>query len=510
MPISDDEYKEIINWCENIPDKSLFDDKNFDNLSNIYYLKEIYTYRNYPIKPELKNKIIAYVKSLETNDGLFALSLIDKRNINDNEHKLDSTTFLSTFLAIDILNFFNLQPENPKILYRWIDNMFNNDTYINDKSIAKNSNLLMLLKISNLLKYDISKYHKQIDRFSNSFNTILISELTNKKSIPIMFIDSIIDLDILLKKDDFLLNNKEVIKEYYDNLQSSDGWFGLVKGDQGNILPTYMALKYYSYFKFSVSNKSKIVNLIRKNRILYEGYALLYTFQSELTATYYVYNIDKLLHLNAVNINNYLSKNPINKDNLNPYNAYYYLKLCKQSNIKVNKKEYEDLAASIKLNISKNSLDSVMQCFDMIRYIEVLDLLGIKIDKQSIISKINTNNKQCDSAEEKYFKVCTELKLLKLLGAKKDKNIIDKINVLIEYINNYECLRENHRLLFLYNAFEALDTWKIDIPSKISYSKITELLNKCKTKGSTFEYDINSFPCFVSTYYALVILNKIK
>ena len=299
QPISDEEIVSYLNYYEKNKDYYFFKERSTDALVNICYFTKIMSKVNYttPIKNELCN----YIRSIQYEEGDFALSKRELQN-EQNSERHPELNLLSTKMAIESLATFGEDIPNMDSIADWLELRYNNLASGLEKRSAWN--IILLRDISDLINYDYSEYEQLINDIAKECQEDVINSerpsLFNVENLLYGFNDKSI-----LEDNDI----SDKIKKFVLSLQdTSTGSFKLSFNEPStNILPTYYSLQIIKDLDISIDNEEDIVIWIKTFEARNGGFILTGELPNDLSSTYYAYKLGLMQNEDAENYINTLS-----------------------------------------------------------------------------------------------------------------------------------------------------------------------------------------------------------
>lgn len=481
----------------------LFNENNTDNLSNIYYLCKIAQSNNISIKNYDYDKIKNYIISLQCNNCSFAFSNKHKLSIENNDSTLHKETFLSTFMALYVLNYINAEDYNKITLQKWISSNLR-DIHIFD-DIHEAGYLLSLIRVGKLCNFDMEPYKSVLEDLVDDYDKKFNKNIHNNE-LDILTLDEIVNINIEIENNiekDIDLNK---INSMINDLQKSNGWFGINNISEANILPTFISLNYKHIYKFEIFHKENILSYLDKFRQNDEGYVASFNVKSSISTTYYAQQICELLEKKEVDINKYLDniKDPKNLSFLDRY--YYY---CMKIN---NKSENADLVNNlgniIEEEIGNSSLKSANDYIKLYYNILLLNKIDYKINKDlkdKILNLLNNAPEITNNNKGKNLQNVFDILILNSLEINLD-NYKTKLKDVRKNLNNYLQNEKDFNVIEVYYYLYACDvSGEIN---NVNKDQLQKLLKKCINNDGTFRQCINieSSSSLINTYYSILIL----
>lgn len=510
-PISNKEYEEIIEWSKGILNNEYMDKYNENILSNLYFFIKILTQKDVKIDDLLCSNILKYLDKIYDIDGTYNLAKNFNQTISKDNNSLK---YISNYYATEILKYINKKPKDADFIKKWVKSMF--EVNLNENiSLNDCSNLLLLIKISNNINLDITNFTEKIKYQVNKYNGLIEKELNkNKVSIPVIYINDLLELNIYLKKDIKTLKYLQNLDKYFDTLKSGTGIYSLTNQEAPNVLPTYIILKYLNLRNNDIDSNENLINSILKNRINYSGFISPEHIESNIKDTYYAYEIDKQFNnsKNSTNIKNYLNKNFNKLSKRDEYTLCYLLPLCKENNIEFDIKNNIDKYLLKTEDILKNSEELFDS--DYFKIIFLLDTIEHLIEgKNSTVNNtlIKLEQKIINTkSHDKFLQKCIEIKISSLLNNKKDQTA--NLKYLIRNLNNnLKDTDDKLKLIYIYNAFKVLNEYNdYNSFSEMDKSSILKTIYGNKNDVSLFSYNNESPVSWESTYYSVYIISKLN
>lgn len=245
------DLKKFISNVEANYDTYFFNEKKFDNLSNIYFYVQTLKFSGNNVKDP--SRIVSYVSKLQTDQGNFGFS---------NKHKLSlemggnvSGSFLSTYMATFILTTLKADVPNITKLHNWIDNTITNAEFVNDSEFKNGAYIFLLLGTCDLL--NIKEKDSYLAANKDNVNS-LVKKITKVDDFSYFSLNTLLDLSSYYQ----ITLDSPIIDSIYKKIvatQSNDGGFIMGAGDKdSNILPTYIALRFFKQYGLPVSNERKV------------------------------------------------------------------------------------------------------------------------------------------------------------------------------------------------------------------------------------------------------------
>ncbi|AWZ50058.1 hypothetical protein C3495_14540 (plasmid) [Clostridiaceae bacterium 14S0207] len=507
-PLSNKGYEEIIKWSKDTLNNQYMNKDNEDILSNLYFFIQILKQKNFKIDDIFCSNILKYLDKICDIDGTYNLATNFNEAISKDNNSLK---YISNYYATEILKYINKEPKNIIYIKKWVKSML--EINLNkDISLNNCSNLLLLIKISNNINLDITNFMQKIKSQVTKYNILIEKELNkNNISIPVIYINDLLELNLYLNKDLKTLKYLQNLDNYFNTLKNENGIYSLTDQEDPNVLPTYMILKYLNLRNIEINLNPNLINGILKNRIPYSGFISPEHIESNIKDTYYAYQIDKQFNnsKNSTNIKNYLSNNFNTLFKRDEYTLCYLLPLCKQNNIKIDIKgninKYLLKVESILKN-SKELFDS-----DYFKIIFLLDTIEhLTEGKNSTINNSLFTLKQKirnTKSHDRFLQKCIELKISSLLNDKNDETY--NLEYIIKNLNdNLKGTDYKLKLIYIYNAFKILNDYNCF--TKIDKNSILKTVYGNKTAVSLFSYNNESPVSWESTYYSIYIISKLN
>ncbi len=488
----DDKYimsnsEKLASSINGIPRKSLINPDSFDNLSNIYYYIEILKTLNGDIDSNRKKELSKYVTNLQTLEGGFGFSEIHKQKIDSGEYGVDNNkeVFLSTYMALNVLEYLKIDITDKINLEKWIDIEFDK---INDKKISVENlpYILLIVKIDNLLNSSKEEHINLLSNYYKSSVDYIKDGYIRNKEVNIIFMNDILESSIVLGKASDYCREIDTIIKSFSGIQNNDGCFCIDK-NESNILPTYMFLKHISLSGNTYPNKSKTIKTILKSQTQNGYFIPIVSRPSTVRASYYTYKVADNLDLISKkdikdNIKKYLSNIQI-QNIKSSHDMIFYWKLEDEIYGEASKNEFtKKYIEEIKQNLRNNSFTDISSYSQAVDSFETLDIFDETIDNQlrnDIISKV-TNSKITNSnieKQEKFLISCMEIMIFKSLKYENKDMVNSRLRIIKDVLEkSSEKIDENLRIYYLYLAFKHCGKSNLDIDyhKQIIYKELIE------------------------------------
>lgn len=482
----------LCNSIKNLQFEDIVNDKEFDNLSNVFYYVQLCNILN--IKPLNQDLILKYIDKLYINSH-YCLSERQKNNIlNGNEDLNNSTLYLATAMATEILNILDKDYDKEQISI-WVNKNYNNNT----DEISDFSKLYLLTRIEKNLHNTVSDDHlkKFTELFNNSLNYFI---LNNTNNIDFMLLSDLIDSSYLINKTDTLIESLEAINltKLIKILQKSNGMYGLNEIEQVHILPTYCATKYLQLVDGRLDNDTLYSTIKGTQDIdgLFIPYIL---YESNLPTTYYVYMTCQLLDIkiNEEEIKSYLET----QNETDIYNTAFFhnlkskLDIIDHCNPYIWENDY----------FYNNSLDSYL--VNSLVILELDSCLSTKLQVENKLKDfINDSFLQNEVTQNDFLVNCTQLYLYCQMGGDKNNNEFKNKVTLIEnqLLDSFD--KGERELLNLYWAIRCLKDYNINMIRNVDPNKVYSIISNCKS-GALYSMSANNSPTVESIFYTYYIIS---
>ncbi|MGG1638801.1 hypothetical protein [Paenibacillus sp. NRS-1760] len=482
--LTTEDSKSIFKYITDDSKRILFREGQADELSPLYYFTSMF-YKEVLLTPEIKDEIIGSIEKPKIEDsGYYSLSKIDKSGNPANDDKI--LTY-SSYMATYILSLLGENLDDPAS-EEWLVASLSN-IRVFDLSTA--SDLMLIIKMCNLRNIDISQYQNEIEEKI----TFIVQELVDQNDFNMLFLDPVIELIELYPGSGLSLYP---LKVKVDALQSKDtGWFSIDPNSAENILPTYIAIKFYNYENIEIKNSE----LIEKNINNYKLGHLYLFYNKKPSLLFTTYYTDKIISLTSNQRQNYSTfLQEIDFSKLSAIEKYYYLALGGQIITGI-----DSMLDSLYIDLDKFVLMSdysgivfILKAFDLLNH----RLPNEKIDM--IITSLNTNNNLEISSKDTRETIVMKHYYTLLLN--EHVNLDTSVKESIEYLkttveSSEEVFNKSYNIEILFMIAELLEENKIFF----DYEAIREKVKKA-TLYNTFikaGSDPNSQVSYLATYIAM-------
>ncbi len=500
-------------------DEIFFNENNFGNLMNIYFYCKIADM--YGIKIKSTSKFEDYLSYLQCSEGCFAFSKKDKVNIEDTKNNPNGTgtEFFSTSLASFVIKYLNIKNYDKEAIENWLIKKLDQGVLLKFEEVEQVGNLINVINMSDNFRIDISTYIPRINKIIKNTNIKFNSSIKTSTDFNSIYLNDIINLNLLVKNDLKKELDIEKIAEILNKTQNKDSWFGISEGSDSNILPTYIAINFYCSCGLNISHEDKILELLDIYRLNSNmGYASITNGKSDINTTYFIHEIYNILGEEEPNIGEYLNtiKNPTS---LSYKEKIYYYSM--DLDINGLKPEYKTICNTI-----EERLKNIAELYGVIDYIPLFEELAflnnmnyeVDYSTRSKLIQIIKNVKEKilsmndESIDSQYYAILDslEIMLMKLLKYE-DKDFYKiRLNNIQNYIKD-ELFKdeENIDLMITYYLIHCQNVSGI---KQIDFSnRLIAVLNKCLIYDGSFKQSINSnITNFYGTYYALMVLRELN
>lgn len=491
----------------------------FDNVSNIYYYVKICDLLGVQIVKEKMELVINYIKSVQTAEGCYAFSILQKDKIESGKYREDgySEVLLSTLMAVEVLDMLDAQEKNNIKLEKWVK-----DKVIEyregELSVLSFPDILLLNKILSKLGIENLDSNAMLKRLYQMIGDSLLETYLKDKKVDVLLLGDWLDACIVLKKESEMSERFKVFQSYLKGLQSEDGWYGIDCNSGGNILPTYYIVKYFSITDMDFDEKKVL-------RALYsvqseEGFFLPVTNrESTIKDTYYTYMIsefacDEYKKEVHKNVERYIKRIEWMDVCYTEDDYLYYLILREELSYPADNESFCLLEKKFLSEIENTSLNDSAEYMKIITILNIFNHQNMTISNQNITHlKEQINNIEIGKLDEveQYWIMCLRLELLKLLKISSGEFEIERMQktVIQTLKNELEDIDVEYRSYLLYWSIRCLNSWDIDIKSIISNEGIENVLSYCKM-GQLYSLNGKDYPTLESTYYVYFVFQLLN
>jgi len=475
---------------------------NPEELSNLYlYIKEAFLNDTYSdikdyyyfvniFKDQIKhdkdvlNNIVEFVISLKLDSGLF------KHNAKDEKNYSDKAYYFSTYASLMILNLLDQDSQLIELKdTKWILQEKLNKI----KKIGLDNLGYIHLFGDSLLVLEHNIYSEQL---LIKMQSLMQEELKISENIPVVILDSIIEILSKYNKPELLLDIRNLIEK---NQDLNSGWFKNDKESGINILPTYIAVKYFKEIDLEIPNLNKINKSL--DRFLLGGLPQYYeASDSDLITSYYA---NEIIEKNGkISLDNVKFLENLDFQRMLPGERYYYLSLQNKSNIKKMGSEYE----SILLNYFNNNLnaESIVNIYSTILSLKILNFSWSQDEKVKLnmllkgISDYDLKKSRLEDVANAYYisainyelelgmDVSKQLDILKIIIEMKDPTV----EHLIDTMFNLEIMVDYYDILKSYSVVLEDGNFKKSIKNSTTYYG---MLKSGTDSNAYVSYKVTSF-----------------
>lgn len=452
--IEESAYKEI-NEYFSYNKNELFNDNNFDNLSNIYFISTILAHGG-NTKDDYSNEIVKYVLKLQTRDGSFAFSNKHKSHIENKQYSKYGETFLSTYFAVSTLSIFNAKPENVDGVHKWIAYMLNNHEYINDSAPINADYLFLLIEIARKTNFELTEFEPKINKLITTFNNKFKKGIADNE-VSILEIDTIISLNAIYPLIELGADELKEIQNLITENQNSNGLYSL-QDDQPNILPTYYAVRFATLYKFQINNKQRLIKELNRYKVK-GGYRAIIDIPFTISDTYYAYKIEQIYDVQNIKFySEFIDK--VSKDKLmliDTKELYYYLLMRKElglDNSAFNPKD--DLINNLRKSVVEKNIITENLLYEL-KSLRLLDQV-IDDNTKTRIYKLIEQGDNKESLSKPLIQTIMDVNILYELNLHKNQITSNKLDQINTYLSNLR-LKTEHTELDTLNLYYLLEMY---------------------------------------------------
>ncbi|REK76254.1 hypothetical protein [Paenibacillus paeoniae] len=439
-----------------------FLNNEYTRIYEYYYFAMIFE-SNIIVDSEVKDKLIDCISALRMSNGFYSYDSDEIKSFNDDE----SQYYLSTSMAMEAYKVLRYSAVDPN-LNKWLEEKMK---HLDKLDIKNSGHLLLLIKLSDLIEVNYDK--KILEEKTDKLIYDLENGLTEES---LVFLDPIIELAYKNNK----IKELTFVYDFIVNLQDNqNGWFKNDSESNVNVLPTYIALKYFNYLNLEIPNMLSLNKKLNEYKI---GDIPFYYQKgsSDLLSTYYVKKIIKETNSNELNDNTDYSQN-VDFSRMPVVNKFFYFGQVNESVLEKHKElllnlTIKDLDTSIEQNNFADLYYTLLN-LESLRY----EINGDDIEEiekkiiENIDLKLNDNSHSYDLNDliKSYYKSA----IIDNLGL--DIDISSDIDLLVEVIEMKnplytDLIDMNYELEVYLDIYELLRKLNITFNNSMLIQKITE------------------------------------